>query len=138
MQPTNSVTLPTATGSGTISYAIASLPTGVTLTGNTLTGDPATIAAQTATSYTYIATDSQDNQTASLTFTLEVVDEKAILQTIYNETDGPNWTAPEEECSVGVIPSRSLAFLNVWTNWSPAPSYFRPTLLLVRSDGWQI
>ena len=88
----NSVTLPTATGTGTISYAIASLPTGVSLSGNTLSGDPATVAASTATTYTYIATDSADSQTASLSFTLEVVSERAILQALFNNTDGPNWT----------------------------------------------
>ena len=91
-QPTNSVTLPTATGTGTISYAIASPPTGVTLSGTTLTGDPATITAQPARTYTYTATDSDDSRTASLRFTLEVVDERVILQTLYNATGGDNWT----------------------------------------------
>ncbi len=91
-QPANSVTLPTATGTGTITYAIASLPTGVSLSGNTLTGAPATISAQAATTYTYTATDAGDSQTASLTFTLEVVSERAILQALFNNTDGPNWT----------------------------------------------
>ena len=94
LQPPNSATLPTAapSGSGTISYAIANLPTGVSLSGNTLTGAPATISAQAATTYTYTATDSADSQTATLTFTLEVVSERAILQTLFNNTDGPNWT----------------------------------------------
>ena len=93
-QLTNSVTLPPATGTGTISYAIANLPPGVTLDGTTgvLTGAIETVTAQAARTYTYVATDAADNRTASLTFTLEVVDEKAILQTFYNETDGPNWT----------------------------------------------
>ena len=94
-QPPNSVTLPAATSTGTISYAIANLPPGVTFAPSTrtLTGAPATITAQDATTYTYIATDSADNQTASLPFTLEVVDERAILQTLYDETDGDNWSA---------------------------------------------
>ena len=95
----------TSTGSGTITYDIANLPTGITIVTDTfvdetyITGDSATITAQTATTYTYVATDdegtssdSSDDTTASLTFTLEVVDEWAILQTFYNETDGPNWT----------------------------------------------
>ena len=106
-QPYNRFYLPnaTSTGSGTITYAIANPPTGITLTTDTfveetyITGDPATITAQAATTYTYVATDDEgtpsdlsDDTMASLTFTLEVVDERAILQTLYNETDGPNWT----------------------------------------------
>ena len=91
-QPTNSVTLPAATGTGTISYAIANLPTGVTLSGNTLTGDTATIMAQDATTYTYTATDDGDSQTASLTFTLEIEDERAVLEAFYTATGGDTWT----------------------------------------------
>ena len=93
-QPPNSVTLPTATGTGTISYAVATLPPGVTFAPSTrtLTGAPATITAQEATTYTYLATDSADSGTASLTFTIEIVDERATLQTLHNDTDGPNWT----------------------------------------------
>ena len=67
-------------------------PAASSLSGNTLTGDPATITAQAATPYTYTATDAGDGQTASLTFTIAVVSERAILQTLYNETGGANWT----------------------------------------------
>ncbi len=91
-QPTNSVTLPDATGTGTISYTITpTLPAGITLSGRDLTAAPATVQAQAATAYTYTATDDADAQTASLTLTIEVVDERAVLQTLYNATDGPNW-----------------------------------------------
>ena len=91
-QPTNSVTLPDATGTGTISYTIIpALPAGITLSGRDLVAAPATVQAQAATAYTYTATDDADAQTASLTLTIEVVDERAVLQALYNATDGSNW-----------------------------------------------
>ena len=92
-QPTNSRTLRKADGTGTFTYSIdpvsgsGSLPTGVTFNAGTrtLSGPAAGLTAQDATEYLYIVTDSANNST-SLRFTLEIVDEKAVLGAFYTAT----------------------------------------------------
>ena len=73
------LTLPEATGDGALTYSITpELPTGLTLTGNVLTGTPAADTAQARTAYTYRASDSDSNtadtDTGTLTFTIEILD----------------------------------------------------------------
>ncbi len=73
------LTLPEATGDGALTYSITpELPTGLTLTGNVLTGTPAADTAQALTAYTYRASDSDSNtadtDTGTLTFTIEILD----------------------------------------------------------------
>ena len=92
-QPSNFVTLPIATGEGTISYAIADLPAGFDFDANTrtLTGGPATIT-ESLGDLAYTATDSADGRTARLVFRWSVVDERTVLQKLYRLTRGDTWT----------------------------------------------
>ena len=92
-QPSNSVTLPIATGTGTISYAVADLPAGFSFDANTrtLTGDPATIT-ESLGGLAYTATDSADGRTARLVVRWRVVDERTVLQKLYRLTRGDTWT----------------------------------------------
>ena len=92
-QPPNSATLPIATGTGTISYAVADLPAGFSFDANTrtLTGDPATITESLGV-LAYTATDSADGRRARLVFRWSVVDERTALQILYRLTGGDTWT----------------------------------------------
>ena len=125
-QPSNSEALPTATGTGAISYAIANLPDGITVNATTgvLTSDLETITAQAARTYTYIATDAADNRTASLRFTIEVVDEKAILEAFYTATNGDTWTNQTDTDPA-----------NDWPNKGADPYTIPPTTCLEDLEG---
>ena len=73
------LTLPEATGDGALTYSITpELPTGLTLTGNVLTGTPDMGTEQDPVTYTYTANDSDSNTAATdtdmLTFTIEILD----------------------------------------------------------------
>ena len=91
-----SVSLPAATGgSGTVSYSInPALPPGLKFNpaSRILSGTPTTV--QTATEYTYTATDAQGN-TARLVFIIVVnvgpTDREALVA-LYKATGGANWT----------------------------------------------
>ena len=65
-----SVTLPTATGGNPpLAYTISSLPDGLTLSDNVLSGIPETM--QASTTHTYTVTDS-DSNTATIDFTITI------------------------------------------------------------------
>ena len=108
--------LPTATGSGTVTYTLdddddastdLDLPDGLSFDDATpaLTGTPT--AVTTAKLYTLTATDGSDGSTASLTFDLEVVSEKAILERFYTATGGNGWTTKTNwGASISVCPGQ--------------------------------
>ena len=112
--PPTTHNLPTATGSGTVTYTLDDdndaqtdlvLPGGLSFTAATpaLTGTPTAVTA--AKSYTLTATDGDDSTTASLTFSLEVVSEKAILEKLYTATGGSGWTTKTDwGSSISVCP----------------------------------
>ena len=114
--PPTTHALPTATGSGTVTYTLDDdnnantdlvLPDGLSFdnAAPALTGTPTAVTA--ATSYTLTATDGGDTTTASLTFSLEVVSEKAILERFYTATGGNGWTATEGwGSSISVCPGQ--------------------------------
>ncbi len=65
-----SVTLPTATGGNPpLRYTISSLPNGLTLNDNVLSGNPTTV--QPSNTHVYTVTDSDDN-TDTINFTIEI------------------------------------------------------------------
>ena len=94
---TTQVTLPRAlNASGDPTYTLSpALPAGLTFAtvsgqsyAATISGNPT--AADAQDTYTYTATD-DDHLTATLTFTLEVVDEREALEAFYTSTGGANW-----------------------------------------------
>ena len=94
-----SVTLPEASGgSAPLSYSLTgALPTGLSFntSSRVLSGYPT--ATSTAVTYTYTVTDSASPAaTASLTFTITVNDgsssDKAVLEALYDATNGASWT----------------------------------------------
>ena len=105
-----------ATGSGTVTYTLdddddastdLELPDGLSFDDATpaLTGTPT--AVTTAKLYTLTATDGSDGSTASLTFSLEVVSEKAILERFYTATGGNGWTTRTNwGASISVCPGQ--------------------------------
>ena len=82
--PITNLTLPEATagsGDGTLTYSLtkqdgSALPTGLILTGRVLSGTPAEGTAASAAAYTYTATDSDGDVTATpLTFMITIQDD---------------------------------------------------------------
>ena len=98
--PITSLTLPAATGGdGPLTYSISpTLPTGLTLSGRTLAGNP-TSAEVGITTYTYRASDSDSNtadtDAATLTFTIEFLD--ALTIPMFSSTA----TIPAQTYNVG-------------------------------------
>ena len=93
------ITLPEATGgTAPLTYSLTgTLPTGLSFDASTrvLSGSP-TALQTTAVTYTYTVTDSATSpQTASLTFDITVGDgpasDRAVLEVLYDATDGDNW-----------------------------------------------
>ena len=59
-----------------------------------LSGKPTTATTGTAPTYTYAATDSATSAaTTPETFTITIVNERPVLQALYNNTNGDTWTS---------------------------------------------
>ena len=85
-----SITLPTATGGdGALTYSITPTLSGLTLTGNVLTGE-VSIAPTGPTTYTYIVNDSDTNTAATdtdtLTFTIEFIGQIGRFTPMFSST----------------------------------------------------
>ena len=111
--PPTTHNLPTATGSGTVTYTLDDdddantdlvLPDGlsfITAATPALTGTPTAVTP--AKSYTLTATDGSGSE--DLKFDLEVVSEKAILEKFYTATGGNGWTTKTNwGASISVCP----------------------------------
>ena len=90
------LTLPQATGTGTITYTLTGQPASLTFTDSsrTLSGTLAADLKQaSAVSHTLTYTATSSGGTSdSLTFTIAIVDERPPLEALYTSTNGASWT----------------------------------------------
>ena len=92
-----SIALPEATGgTAPLTYSLSGAPTGMSFDADTRTLSGSPTATQEATAYTYTVTDSASTPaTATLSFTVTVGDgpasDRAVLEVLYDATDGDNW-----------------------------------------------
>ena len=133
----NSFVLPEADSTKAITYTITNgtcdpettcgLPNGVTFDPDTrtLSGDPATIAKQAAKEYFYFAHDADGNN--ALSFTLEIVNEKDVLQTFYRATGGANWTTQTGWDTANTCPDGGLHGVTVTDGRVSALVFVRKT-----------
>ncbi len=119
--PLTQYALPTAAGQGTVTYTLdddsnantpLDLPTGLSFNADPprIDVDNTQIAVTTdATTYTLKATDAATptTNTTSLAFDLEVVNEKAILESFYTVTGGDDWSTKSNwGSSISVCPGQ--------------------------------
>ena len=90
-----SLTLPEATGTGTITYTLIGQPSSLTFTASSraLSGTLAADLKQaSAVSHTLTYTATSSGGTSDLlTFTIAIVDERPPLEALYTSTNGANW-----------------------------------------------